>query len=109
MEDALRVLRDFSMKVIRICLNPCSNGRCSARRLNPDCLEKLLKVLILVLMEDALRGPHRDYLCGHKGVLILVLMEDALRVTWRVLSRREVPRLNPCSNGRCSARSGRVG
>ena len=55
MEDALRVLRDFSMKVIRICLNPCSNGRCSARRLNPDCLEKLLKVLILVLMEDALR------------------------------------------------------
>ena len=63
-------------------------------------------VLILVLMEDALRD--RDYLCGHKGqhsVLILVLMEDALRESQtRRIHRRNLVGLNPCSNGRCSAR-----
>ena len=39
------------------------------------------------------------------SVLILVLMEDALRAIshWRLLSPPR--RLNPCSNGRCSVRA----
>ena len=37
-------------------------------------------VLILVLMEDALRGSQEILLRISSGVLILVLMEDALRV-----------------------------
>ena len=60
-------------------------------------------VLILVLMEDALR------VLAHKAgnlsryVLILVLMEDALRDKyWMTASYQSS--LNPCSNGRCSAR-----
>ena len=42
-----------------------------------------MEVLILVLMEDALRVL-KNYveLAGKRGVLILVLMEDALRVFW---------------------------
>ena len=41
-------------------------------------------VLILVLMEDALRGK-LFFQCGSiRGVLILVLMEDALRVSREV-------------------------
>ena len=39
------------------------------------------------------------------GVLILVLMEDALRVVLMVLTCDEYVSLNPCSNGRCSASS----
>ena len=56
-------------------------------------------------MEDALRdsGILVD-LYNVEGVLILVLMEDALRVSFKNPSHQRVqPRLNPCSNGRCSA------
>ena len=38
------------------------------------------------------------------GVLILVLMEDALREL-EGYKFQIVKRLNPCSNGRCSARA----
>ena len=61
------------------CLNPCSNGRCSAR-LTLVSLVIPFFVLILVLMEDALRGDFGPSLLFiQAGVLILVLMEDALR------------------------------
>ena len=61
-------------------LNPCSNGRCSAR-----------PVWIV--------GRYFD-----TDVLILVLMEDALR-DWLTDHYRSAGNycLNPCSNGRCSA------
>ena len=36
-------------------------------------------VLILVLMEDALRDKQLQWSCNCESVLILVLMEDALR------------------------------
>ena len=41
-------------------------------------------VLILILMEDALRGHHQKHQSGHIAVLILILMEDALRVSNQV-------------------------
>ena len=65
---------------MEIRLNPCSNGRCSASFDN--------------LSEEIL-----DFI-----VLILVLMEDALRVTILFTQKRVKRSLNPCSNGRCSAR-----
>ena len=37
------------------------------------------------------------------GVLILVLMEDALRAAVAIKATDEMGSLNPCSNGRCSA------
>ena len=66
-----------------------------------------LKVLILVLMEDALRA-HQEPQSRRRlyGVLILVLMEDALRV-YSLYLDTYANGLNPCSNGRCSARGGR--
>ena len=48
-------------------------------------------VLILVLMEDALRGMAVFTVILSMGVLILVLMEDALR------ARREVPSMSEWS------------
>ena len=36
-----------------VCLNPCFNGRCT-RTFYGASMEKIIKVLILVLMEDAL-------------------------------------------------------
>ena len=62
-------------------LNPCSNGRCSASRHRWAGQRSLHTVLILVLMEDALRED--GTICDSYSdieVLILVLMEDALRV-----------------------------
>ncbi len=61
-------------------------------------------VLILVLMEDALRVVVLMMMDQSAfQVLILVLMEDALRasVSWVDLAQNDC--LNPCSNGRCSA------
>ena len=45
----------------------------------------------------ARQGRHRP------AVLILVLMEDALRAIYNLTDGKEIRRLNPCSNGRCSA------
>ena len=61
-------------------LNPCSNGRCSARNLSSNVSAQVAEVLILVLMEDALRVLHNQSRDNVLKVLILVLMEDALRV-----------------------------
>ena len=60
------------------CLNPCSNGRYSQRRLQLVSGIKN-KVLILVLMEDTLRVVTFDEWFELPTVLILVLMEDTLR------------------------------
>ena len=94
----------ITISLTRTGLNPCSNGRCSARttRSSPSTALKSLNpcsngrcsasegsltlelddhgVLILVLMEDALRAAilWKSYQKGY--VLILVLMEDALQV-----------------------------
>ena len=78
MEDALRAQDSNSYCLISLCLNPCSNGRCSA--------SKALKTVV----------AKRD------SVLILVLMEDALRVSGGIFDNMSSS-LNPCSNGRCSA------
>ena len=37
-------------------LNPCCNGRCSASVQKDNTVTKTLRVLILVVMEDALRA-----------------------------------------------------
>ena len=63
------------------------------------------KVLILVLMEDALRDTGEWLFVLHNKVLILVLMEDALRGEESSMKCHLVNCLNPCSNGRCSASS----
>ena len=63
MEDTLRAILPFPNKIIFQSLNPCSNGRYSQRftgtlRQNgPTAI-----VLILVLMEDTLRGSGYDRL-----------------------------------------------
>ena len=53
-------------------------------------LEKLGIVLILVLMEDALRVDKRIIIIEPDGVLILVLMEDTLRASFFNKSAVEV-------------------
>ena len=66
-------------------------------------------VLILVLMEDALRVQINYDLERSSSVLILVLMEDALRAYYRWRTKGgEILCLNPCSNGRCSQSGKRV-
>ncbi len=89
------------------CLNPCSNGICSKsqrqdyelrdyRCLNPCsngiCSKSQLRHLSLLLL----------------SVLILVLMEYALRALTRLSSRSTRKSLNPCSNGICSKSVDRI-
>ena len=59
--------------------------------------------LILVLMEDALRADYLELNQRNQNVLILVLMENALRTGAEPEEPESQTRLNPCSNGRCSA------
>ena len=54
-------------------------------------------------MEDALRGDKKGEPIEVPTVLILVLMEDALRVAGTCGNGKTTTSLNPCSNGRCSA------
>ena len=77
MEDTLRGNMLYSCAT-SLGLNPCFNGRYSQRE-KKSIIEQLVKVLILVLMEDTLRVT--DCLCRGltPTVLILVLMEDTLR------------------------------
>ncbi len=111
-------------------LNPCFNGRWSARGCPVDVLTIFVEVLILVLMEDGLRAQpllkrllpvvclnpcfNGRWSASQNGggavllvrtVLILVLMEDGLRVDQHFgLQVSERGGLNPCFNGRWSAR-----
>ena len=60
-------------------LNPCFNGICSASNMSAKEFAEFA-VLILVLMEYALRANMLAYQLSKKNfVLILVLMEYALR------------------------------
>ncbi len=69
-------------------------------------LRKLLLVLILVLMEDGLRDYRNiKEIIIYFVVLILVLMEDGLREKRRISQRIKRNSLNPCFNGRWSART----
>ena len=128
MEDALRVVSSSLPAALYVGLNPCSNGRCSARttRSSPSTALKSLNpcsngrcsasegsltlelddhgVLILVLMEDALRAAILWKSYQKCYVLILVLMEDALRAKEDFQGYPKGSSLNPYSNGRCSAR-----
>ena len=105
MEDALREINPFISELPQKSLNPCSNGRCSARGSTTAALLGWVVVLILVLMEDALRADTGEVFSNRFIiVLILVLMEDALRVCGRsCIFFHRSESLNPCSNGRCSA------
>ena len=55
-------------------------------------------------MEDALRDSVGEFRGFFDNVLILVLMEDALRDVVKNPKNGKLFCLNPCSNGRCSAR-----
>ena len=60
-------------------------------------------------MEDALRESAQNLIGKVFDVLILVLMEDALREMISLIKEEKYNRLNPCSNGRCSARLHNLG
>ena len=60
------------------------------------------KVLILVLMEDALAPISRSQKWKEYYVLILVLMEDALARIRQSRAGDVRNSLNPCFNGRCT-------
>ncbi len=60
-------------------LNPYSDGRCSKRLVKANLMEVGQVVLILILMEDALRDLEVKVSSVEATVLILILMEDALR------------------------------
>ncbi len=102
MEYALRVPCDEDTSIPKPeCLNPCSNGICSAS-IRPQGESDNLTVLILVLMEYALRDCILRSFDHEVVVLIRVLMEYALRGNTFALTKT-ARRLNPCSNGICSA------
>ena len=60
------------------------------------------RVLILVLMEDTHRVDKQQSKPNNVGVLILVLMEDTHRVMSTTTKESVNGGLNPCSNGRYS-------
>ena len=80
MEDTLRD-KNKTYGNIDTCLNPCFNGRYSQRIKKSSGRRDRNLVLILVLMEDTLRGIKKNS------------------------GRRDRSRLNPCFNGRYSQRS----
>ena len=124
MEDTLRDFNESNNVTRAHCLNPCFNGRYSQRRarlvfsfaspsLNPCFNGRYSQsvwispyriypmVLILVLMEDTLRGSMETRAIVILYVLILVLMEDTLRETCKSTWKLQLS-LNPCFNGRYS-------
>ena len=58
MEDTLRAYKGLGATKHTSCLNPCFNGRYSQSNNSYRGLKET-RVLILVLMEDTLRGNHR--------------------------------------------------
>ena len=76
MEDALARLETWVKNDDTASLNPCCNGRCT-RTIKKSSGRRNEKVLILVVMEDA-----------------LAQLVD--------LSKAQLVSLNPCCNGRCT-------
>ena len=62
MEDTLRVNVVPQENYVRVCLNPCFNGRYS-QSFKQYFLRLVAAVLILVLMEDTLRVQRLMFLC----------------------------------------------
>ena len=59
-------------------LNPCCAGRCYRRTFSGHRNYPGQKVLILVVLEDAIGALHRRRRSGRQNVLILVVLEDAI-------------------------------
>ena len=79
MEDTLRAwVVAYSFELVD-CLNPCFKGRYSQSQIGSRGYSAQIGVLILVLMEDTLRGSSKVMKTNFNLVLILVLMEDTLR------------------------------
>ena len=81
MEDGLRAFIKYVISSKSVCVLILVLMEDGLRGVNKDLslLIKLLQVLILVLMEDGLREKNK-IMIGYKAfVLILVLMEDGLR------------------------------
>ncbi len=107
MEDALRVTNKVMKKFKECCLNPYSDGRCSksaqiAKRedsksvcLNPYSDGRCSK-----------RTPSAWGILEWVNVLILILMEDALRGMKKSSRSLSKTSLNPYSDGRCSKSQG---
>ena len=80
MEDALRDVVKNPKNGKLFCLNPCSNGRCSAR----------IKTMTYLKLEKSL-NPCSNGRCSAR--------------TLSMMTKNSPICLNPCSNGRCSARA----
>ena len=105
-------------------LNPCCNGWCT-RTMQTQSSLLLKKVLILVVMDDALvqcpfshnalngrlnpccngwctRTETAEVVASQYGVLILVVMDDALVLVQDEAAYKASGSLNPCCNGWCT-------
>ena len=95
----LTLMETHSLK----CLNPCYNGRYS------QSVMMIMLLLQLISLNPCSNGRYsqRDKIMKQTTlykVLILVLMEDALRESNLVSTRHQRWCLNPCFNGRYSQR-----
>ena len=103
MEDGLRdIIGSYENGISR--LNPCCCGRWSQRSLSANQWNSRYHVLILVVVEDGLRGSIVEgSVKKFTAVLILVVVEDGLRAhQWHC--KYHQMRLNPCCCGRWSQR-----
>ena len=90
MEDALALSSIFFYSsIVSNRLNPCCNGRCTRTAQNFIYNLNKTRVLILVVMEDALAQTGNEEIDKRDFVLILVVMEDALALTVREPLRRQ--------------------
>ena len=103
MEDALRESQTGSFGDGCNSLNPCSNGRCSARFINQPNNNKTMSLNPCSNGRCSASEQYEDASIHVDHVLILVLMEDALREVYSASEAVIFRSLNPCSNGRCSA------
>ena len=85
-------------------LNPCCNGRCTRTSSCAAMKCALLKCLNPCCNGRCTRTPRNwlGYRTSKRKVLILVVMEDALALTPEELEQQAVKGLNPCCNGRCT-------
>ena len=100
MEDGLVHARSVLDTKLLAGLNPCCSGQWSRTHVRVEGWVSVLRVLILVVMEDGLVPGHGlrklRYLC----VLILVVVEDGLVRTTAIVALFHSTSLNPYCNGR---------
>ena len=105
MEYALRDDEDYNTTERRS-LNPCSNGICSTS-MDIKALVRDISVLILVLMEYALRVWHKQNLLSVRRSLNPCSNGICSTRHNRISRSASLQKcLNPCSNGICSTRTG---